>query len=462
MKDTFSQSGESSVWPLGPFLDSLSQKKAKQFGRLMVNGSGWRDDFFLHLTGADFPTLLNLLQQRTLYLGSSRLSKNWKNQKEIRLAIRAICQRPSSQKITLICPTKSPIIELVRFLSIRQGWNLVSVADQTIGLPRANKPIRIGHPNTTQVQLSISQQTKRKGGSKESTCDELCFTLADEVRLLSVRTSGKLDTLSQTLIDQPVYVLSSARNSRKKLASNASPNRVPWFVFGPPKDVPSSASEANLWPESFCGLWKRDRADPFLFHHTRGTFDPWPGEESSDFWEKWLQDSHRNGRPLQTLHRIILEQRLRAFGRLIPGKVPMVCFSENDPGETSVQPIFRKQLGRWDGLPFGVGVRKECLQLCDFKKVTYLENRSNQMTAEEKNPWTHPRYSFDRQGKVAVDWSEEREYRLMGDLNLRKLRHEDVIVFVQRRIDAIETAVFSRFPVYYLKEDETVSKNGQR
>lgn len=439
------------VWSLEAFAKTITKKVEGQGDPVLLESANLKDRS-IRITGSTWSFFSKLINRPILYLGSSHLPGSWKNQRIFRLAVRAVLKLYQNETITIICPLRSPIFELAKFVCFRQRWNFISI-DQT----KKNYESWLRDKEKNELEnfhfhLSISKQHNNLA-TQNSIIDKICFALASEVRLLSVRKGGRLESLLPLAKNKRVFVLNSTQPNRGKKRSRLPENAVRWFVFSTSESQKSDTPLVNRVDYNpAIRKWKTENFDDFLFHHTRGTLDHWPSDSPYRFWEKWLWDGTRTGSAQQTLLNILSEQRIRGSGRLIPDKVPMVCFSENDPQETSSNPVFQNHLGRWDGLPFGVGLRKENLTDFDIRKVSYLDNSRVPVNTFEKGPWTHPQFTFDSEGNISIDWSYEKEHRLMGDIDLRAFSCQDVVVFVEKKTDAEKTAPFCRFPVHFLKE----------
>jgi hypothetical protein len=75
--------------------------------------------------------------------------------------------------------------------------------------------------------------------------------------------------------------------------------------------------------------------------------------------------------------------------------------------------------------------------------VIYGEESTWNDLDRESRPWFQPRFS--RNGKL--DWQEEKEWRLLGDLRLRKLPWESIFFFVPSRAEAERLSRISPWPV---------------
>ncbi|MGX5872952.1 hypothetical protein MJ547_04220, partial [Burkholderia gladioli] len=138
---------------------------------------------------------------------------------------------------------------------------------------------------------------------------------------------------------------------------------------------------------------------------------------------------------LQNLISILSEKRLRGANGMIKGKHLCVCFSEA-PIATLTHLLARQGQGGYKYQPYGVMVEKHWLFEKGGRPVIYA--------TEEEYPDLYPdlryRYvKFDLRGPAAVDFTWEREWRILTEG--LPITPEEVTVIVPNREakDAIET-----------------------
>ena len=81
------------------------------------------------------------------------------------------------------------------------------------------------------------------------------------------------------------------------------------------------------------------------------------------------------------------------------------------------------------------------------KPVTYGDEATWQALSDEERPY------FQKVGdqENSIDWRVEQEWRLLGDLDLSKVSHDQAIVFVPSREQAQQLAAISKWPVVVLE-----------
>jgi len=167
----------------------------------------------------------------------------------------------------------------------------------------------------------------------------------------------------------------------------------------------------------------------YLIHFTREPNEPWPGETYPEFL-RWL--AHPESRPrdaFSTLERILQERRLRASGALIPGHVPMVCFTAKTPAEVAELRRWRRGLRRWNFTPYGLAIRRAALERAGAQPVVYKSSLREAAVAVDP-AFTQPASSG------AGAWREEGEWRVRGDVDLGSFAPDDLLVLVRRQWQA--------------------------
>ena len=150
-----------------------------------------------------------------------------------------------------------------------------------------------------------------------------------------------------------------------------------------------------------------------------------------------------------TLCRIIATRRLIASANLIRSATPVVCFSQVPVGELPQRTIFRSHLARWDFVPYGIAIRKELLQTSGCREVIYGDDTMWDSMKPEQRPWFQLASSAD--GKI--DWTQEREWRLVGDLDLKKIGPDDAFAFVKTNDEAKALGEICHWPIVVLDEN---------
>ncbi len=185
-----------------------------------------------------------------------------------------------------------------------------------------------------------------------------------------------------------------------------------------------------------------EKANDRLYHWTRGFYGPWPGETEADYYRELTASASGNPRDgLATLARIVLEGVLRGEARMNRGGAPVLSFTALSPAVAARQARYRPTLGRWNYEPYGLSFPRELLENLSARPVIYGSRDDYHRLAPSERPY----FQFvGRGGKT--DWSEEKEWRLVGDLDLRSIR-EQVYLWAPTRIEAERLTRLTGYPV---------------
>jgi hypothetical protein len=163
----------------------------------------------------------------------------------------------------------------------------------------------------------------------------------------------------------------------------------------------------------------------YLIHYTRGCPGPWPGETMAQYGRTLLDEEPEAAHTaFDTLFRILDQGMIRASRRLIRGTTPVVCFTELFPGKLQDLTAWRSGLLRWSFEPYGVALRKEPLFRLGALPVIYAVDAA----FRDLNP--ELRHLFQLQSACGMTWSEEKEWRIAGDLPLAGIEPRDMFVIV--------------------------------
>jgi len=136
-----------------------------------------------------------------------------------------------------------------------------------------------------------------------------------------------------------------------------------------------------------------------------------------------LDDAAHTG--FDTLNRILREGMIRGSSRMIRGTTPVVSLTECLPHNLSHLIKWRTGLARWTFEPYGIALDGELLLKLGADRVIYGDDRVYESLPPEE------RYRFQLADPARNNWSEEREWLLKGNLDLREVRSEDIVILVR-------------------------------
>ncbi len=255
--------------------------------------------------------------------------------------------------------------------------------------------------------------------------DAAVIHLADRVDAVYVRRKGKI---AQALLNR-VSKLQDAttRVASTRLPKCAAKELIQAGAIGWVRLPPTLRQQGDVPPlvhkPTFEDDWMHQDGE-WLVHCTRACDGPWPGQTESQYRDELLLGVDAPARtPVQTLQRIIRSRRLIASAIVSVKTHPVVCFSSVAIADLLIARAYRPHLKRWDYEPWGIAVRKSAAISLGVQEVIYgsAKDRNQILSADQ--------YRFQAAGQT-FDWTNEKEWRLEGDLPLDAFATKDVRVFV--------------------------------
>ncbi len=181
-----------------------------------------------------------------------------------------------------------------------------------------------------------------------------------------------------------------------------------------------------------------DAAAGCLVHYTRSCPGPWPGQTIAEYCRSLIEgraDAGHSG--FDTLNRILREGVIRGSNRMTRGMTRVVSFTECLPHDLAHLIKWRTGLARWTFEPYGIAIRSDVLMKLGASQVIYGEEELYKALPEEE------RHRFQMINPACGDWSEEREWRLKGNLDLETVKAKNMVVLVRTMQEA--TAIEDEF-----------------
>lgn len=204
-------------------------------------------------------------------------------------------------------------------------------------------------------------------------------------------------------------------------------------------------------PEDWC----------YLSHTTRACAGPWPRQELPDYLDSLLECSpDADHSAAATLQRIISQRRLIASGRTIRQGHEVVCLTAVPLQDLPRLRRFQTHRSRWDFEPFGLCINRKWLEGRGVRPVIYGTERSWSLLKESDRPFFQRVHDHETASpsQTAIDWSREREWRHVGDLNLDTLPQDQGLVFVPDSATLRRIARISPWPITILQETDSPKK----
>lgn len=189
-----------------------------------------------------------------------------------------------------------------------------------------------------------------------------------------------------------------------------------------------------------------------LTHCTRAQSGPWPGQTEDAFYGELLRGDFCSPRTAMTsLTRIVREKLLRAQGRGIRGGSPVVCFSEVPLLHLLTMRTFQAHRGRWDFEPYGICIRRDWLEKRGCKPVLYGTDQDWEKLPPADRPYFQRSTTTSSRQSRELDWTKEREWRHVGDIDLDHLPRDAGFLFTRTLSDVGQLAPLSPWPVIALE-----------
>ncbi|MFC1538324.1 hypothetical protein ACFL6H_02785 [Candidatus Latescibacterota bacterium] len=291
----------------------------------------------------------------------------------------------SGIEIKLIVKTVDNIDGLIEYVRLSEEYGLN---------PKLTMPLFLGeHPG---------QQPKKSWVSR----DRLAINTADIIYPVSIHPGGKLEKLlTETEIAKKIrndFRIPWKRNSEK--------NRIPSYDF--------SGGTVNPFPD---GNW--------LVHWTRSSQGKWPGEKSWMFIRDLCENSDiyvRNAK--ETLLNMLSEKRIRGSSWNIPGGTYAVSLTSLPASEAISLMKWRKRYVRYSFEPYGIAIKQDILEGMGAREIRY----------EKVSPdFSGDRLFIQSPGEEG-DWTQEKEWRLRGDIRLDEIDPKNYFAIVYDESDAVE------------------------
>ena len=369
-----------------------------------------------------------------------------------------------------------PRIE-VRLASPRQPaqqwfqWVLKNVKDSRVDGVRQ---VFVSPGLTPGPQAESSGHHRQRHTAGIADRDLAIHLLADSIWVLWLRNQGSVLNLLTTglkcspfppdsvrLLSGPGLVTSSLAASLQELGA------VTWFLS--PADSTAdelkgtrshSSSDSGISPlpqppgpqpdqllSASIPTWSDSAGEQpvWLTHCTRRTETIGHNASSHESLDSILLSRPADHSPLGTLRQILSQGLLRASSAAIRGSYPVVCFSACPLQRLLTRRRWQKHRVRWDFEPFGLCIRGSVLTALGARPVVYGDEHAWQTLDTSNRPWFQKRYSTC--GTRQIDWSTEREWRILGDVSLSRIRSDDAFVFVPSESAAASLRPLSRWPV---------------
>jgi hypothetical protein len=221
-----------------------------------------------------------------------------------------------------------------------------------------------------------------------------------------------------------------------------------WSPSGEAQRSFGFGNQLQLERPSICELVPQPSPDEwtFLSHTTRACAGPWPSQSVPDYIDSLLDDAGEADHcAIAALERIVTQRKLLAASRMIRGGHAVVCLTAVPLLDLPPLRKFQTHRSRWDFEPYGICIRQRWLQERGARPVIYGNEATWQSLGEGDRPFFQ--FTSPPSSSPGTDWSVEREWRHVGDLDLNELPAEDGLLFVRRYADAVRLSRSSPWPI---------------
>ena len=284
---------------------------------------------------------------------------------------------------------------------------------------------------------------------KKAKADFLLGQIADTVYALSIKNNGNIQKSLQhrTSVGEThrTFVLRDDTMTKAKVREKMiSHGAVDWLLLSnaTQKQTEKFKSGEDRRNGNRISLSELEESE-YLIHWTRARCGPWPDQSEPDHLDDLIfgQSGGRHG-DVFSLCRILASQRIMSSSDLTRTTIPTVCFSDVSLSELRNRTVFRKHLHRWDFLPFGIAIKRKTLkERFNCRPVIY----GDQETWESLPKVDQPFFQVNKSSDQKIDWQQEREWRVIGDIDLRQIDLGDAIVFAGNENDLGKLSQLSLF-----------------
>lgn len=438
-----------------------------------------------------------LLQDQRCGILSSTLGRNFSYSKEWTDKLLGCLGLVSIEQDTILFSSNSPAATAVKHFCDRLGFRSFSVATNAKRTFRQwwDHQLQQASRNALEQNVSVSPpivgvlpsgRGSMSGGSVEIP-DAMIAMMASRLFIVATKHESKVHRIAMSRLkpdSKPSAVHVFLNHSDTVQTQNAAAELIANGAIGhyqigerdglnqalPPnwphthqadRDHACAARQPNqliVHATHFPELNRSQSTWRFLTHCTRGRAEAWPEYSRYRMLDELLvdrSDMFQNGGPLQTLRRILLQNRLVATNWYQNDRRSTVCFSEKPLEDLLSQRIFRSHLGRWDWEPYGVCIDKNWLIGRGAKPVRY----GRQAELEEAN---YAELPFIQSPGKKGQWEDEEEFRILDDIRMLEVPIWKAFVFVPSMAEASQLAPISRFPIVVLGESMLAGGNSDR
>ncbi len=407
--------------------------------------------------------------QKLVSVVSSRIGKNTDQKSDWFDALRTFAIQQRNENLCVLTAAPTTTFPYLCRLSELYGFELmVLVPSSTHSPPRPSGATQRGllknFPNATTRYASYHWQSETEiQANSQPNVDQLIIDLAEECFVISCRKNGRVYQAVKARLQN-----GNSKRTRLLINPQLTPQRasveltnlgaIPWWLYElrPPNATSGEDSQDSLasTEKQRKSLIKFTNAPQrvippcenhqFLIHWTRQSTGPWPGQPYREFLDDLLFRSPTRGQGgLSTLKRILAQQVIRGTNTLSRGTEKVTCLTSTPLSQYADRRIFRSHLSRWDFEHYGLAIDCEFLKKLGARPVLYgTDTDWNRLSNLDR-----PFFQLETSTGTSIDWKAEKEWRVRGDLDLKKIPRHRAFVFVKTKQERTALQKHSRWPV---------------
>lgn len=285
--------------------------------------------------------------------------------------------------------------------------------------------------------------------------DRVVSKLADQLWVMSLRRNGNWHRLIETrlqdlsrpsgnvrLIDGDVSLSEPFgqelhANGAVRWCLTETEDRIqqPPTEQAPQIDRPAKSATRTATSDFLARL---NRGEEFLTHWTRRSAGPWPGESEAEFLDGYILSDSPDRSALGTLSQILRDRVLRASDVGIRSNQPVISFTAVPLTELVTRRHFQTHRRRWDFEHYGLCISRDVLAATlGTRPAIYGDDEAWSKLAPKDQPLFQKARS-ESEFAGGIDWTQEKEWRHVGDIELAKLPPDQWFVFAATTIEALQ------------------------
>ncbi len=347
-----------------------------------------------------------------------------------------------SREIALAGSTGTLTYDLACAHALRSGLSQLLVAPGPLLNADLDLLKRYGDESVNHIPLlSCMLDSETCSKRQAQVCrDRILGALADIHLVLEIRSRGNLSAVLeeiQSKSPRPQFVFDPEETNSSNAGNRSLLTRFSEHAHG--FNLPEFQDLPSANPVQTCGPANKNSRGldcssrhgqitwgDYLYHYTRASAGPWPGETYREYLLNLLDERPLSGHSaLETLIRILQEGLVRAGSKMVRSQAEVSSWSSHPPGELFEMRKWNRGHARWTVEPYGIAVRRDILRSLGAKPAIYGCEQVYSRIAESE------RYRFQLSRPApSASWRHEREWRVPGGLALDKIGSHGGFAFV--------------------------------